>query len=261
MATPLTNGRVGAAGSVSHGVSEGPCYACACNLFEAAPSSPLPAWLPARGWQAARLTTRRLTAANAPRWSTPILQCFPGSSSPAPPAAASPPPAASSPPSPKPPSPMPPPSPKPPTAKLPPPSPSPPGAKLPPPSPAGLPGLSYTMLRGKFGATFPDHSTVRVQERGVMTQALIGAGYTCNPMLAPSAIQTCLSSKVRHRAGCLARPAVPTVLCARWFPGQVSLRRLLRASTNRRYPCPASSWTFPCSTGRSFRSLRPASCA
>lgn len=110
------------------------------------------------------------------------------------------PPSPSPPPSPKPPSPSPPPFPPSPSPPRPPPSPSPPllppppGAK-PPSPPQTVLGLSYTLLRGKFDGNFPNHQTIKVLERGTMTR--LGGGYSCNPLLPATAIQTCLSNKYK----------------------------------------------------------------
>lgn len=56
-------------------------------------------------------------------------------------------------------------------------------------------GLSYTLLRGKFDGNFPNHQTLKVLERGTMTR--LGGGYSCNPLLPATAIQTCLSNKYK----------------------------------------------------------------
>ncbi|PRW56432.1 bacterial pre-peptidase c-terminal domain containing [Chlorella sorokiniana] len=58
-------------------------------------------------------------------------------------------------------------------------------------------GLSYTLVRGKFDGTFPNHQSLKVLERGVLTR--LGAGYSCNPLLPATAIQTCLSSKYKNQ--------------------------------------------------------------
>lgn len=79
-----------------------------------------------------------------------------------------------------------PPSPKPPM----PPPPRPP----PPPAPQTVLGLSYTLLRGSF-VSYPVHQGKAIVERGVMSR--LGAGYTCNPALSPTAPQTCLSAKYK----------------------------------------------------------------
>lgn len=56
-------------------------------------------------------------------------------------------------------------------------------------------GLSYTLLRGKFDGNFPNHQTLKVLERGTMTW--LGGGYSCNPLLPATTIQTCLSNKYK----------------------------------------------------------------
>lgn len=60
-------------------------------------------------------------------------------------------------------------------------------------------GLLYSLLRGKFGAAFPNHMANKVVERGVMSRP--GLAYNCDPRLAPTVVQpSCLSSKYKTQA-------------------------------------------------------------
>lgn len=71
----------------------------------------------------------------------------------------------------------------------------------PPPAAQAVSGLTYTLLRGKFGATYPSHAGPpagpKVVERGTLSR--LGTGYHCDPLAPPGspATTTCLSSKYK----------------------------------------------------------------